>query len=140
MCVSCTEHARSSSTEAAAAIFTGVLIGAGVLAYVVMTAIWPYLLAAYLTLAVVALPSPRVRHAVVRGAVRGVRWSWRHRSASARARTAAVEGHREHQAVTGGDTPALTGAADVAAIEAKLATLVHQTERPAIRASSWRAD
>lgn len=136
MCVTCSEHhGGGSSTEVAATITAGVMIGAGVLAYVVMVEIWPYLLAAYLLTALVALPSPRVRRAVLRGVAHSIRWGWRHRTAAARARTAAVEGHDEHQAVTGGDAPAVTGASgDVAAIEAQLTALVHQAERPAIRA------
>jgi hypothetical protein len=140
MCVTCSEHARSSSTEVAATITIGAMLGAGALAYLVMAAIWPYLLAAYLTLAVVALPSPRVRRAVLRGAAQGVRWGWQHRSAAAReqTRTAAVGGPPGHQAITGAGTPAsIATPGDVAAIEAQLVTLVqHAEQRPAIRA--WR--
>jgi hypothetical protein len=132
MCVTCSEHhGGGSSTEVAATITAGVMIGAGVLAYQAMAVLWPILLPLWLVAcAVVWAPGP-VRRAVLRSVAHGVRWSWRHRSAAARARTAAVEGGHTHPAVQA-PTAAAIGTGDVAAIEAQLSALVLHAERQAI--------
>jgi hypothetical protein len=120
------------------------MLAAGVLAYQVLTVVWPVALTLWLAACAVVWAPRSVRRAVLRGVAHSARWAWRRRTAAARerARAAALTATREHQAVTGGDAPtaAVTGAADVAAIEAGLVEVVARAEhmgavsRPAIRA------
>lgn len=120
----------SSGAEAEALAVVGAIV-LGVVVLMVMKALFVPLMTGYVLLALFGLRAPR------RIIIRAIHWAWTHRNAEARARasaTPAVAGCRCHQAVTGGDTPELTGAADVAAIEEQLASLVKHAERPAIRA------